>query len=111
MPIGLGIILLILGLILLTGAVSLPDVIANAIASEPLGWILTIAGALTVLVGVMLTVNRSGRSDARYPAAPPPPPQYPAGPPAPGPYQQQGQYPQGPYQGQPGDGRYPDGRG
>lgn len=99
MPIGLGIILLILGLILLTGAVSLPDVIANAIASQPLGWILTIAGALAIGIGILLSVNRSQHTTTverreydggpyggpSYPQAPPPSHYPPAQPPQ-GPY-------------------------
>lgn len=115
MTIGLGIILLVLGLILLTGAVDLPDDIANAIATEPLGWILTIAGALAIAIGVLLSVNRSQHTTAvehrRYDVGP-----YPAGPQGPYPGQpQQGNYPppQGNYplgQG-PAQGGYPGGRG
>ncbi|TQL66761.1 hypothetical protein FB381_0626 [Nocardioides albertanoniae] len=86
MTIGLGIILLILGLILLTGAVALPDSIANSIASEPLGWILLIAGVLAIGISVLLSVNRSRHTTEvehrRYDAGPgpyggPPPGNYP----------------------------------
>ncbi|GGR45724.1 putative membrane protein [Nocardioides luteus] len=123
MTIGLGIILLVLGLILLTGAVDLPDDLANAIASEPLGWIFVIAGGLAIVIGVLLSVNRSQHTTAvehrRYDAGPgygdgpayggpqgpyPGPPQGnypPAGPP-------QGSYPPGPG---PSQGGYPGGRG
>lgn len=100
MTIGLGIILLVLGLILLTGAVDLPDDIANAIATEPLGWILTIAGVLAIAIGVLLSVNRSRHTTAvehrRYDVGPYPD-QHP-----------QGNYPPG--QG-PSQGGYPGGRG
>lgn len=64
MTIGLGIILLVLGLILLTSAVDLPDEVANAIASEPLGWIFVIAGGLAIVIGVLLSVNRSQHTTA-----------------------------------------------
>ena len=116
MTIGLGIILLVLGLILLTGAVDLPDDIANAIATEPLGWILTIAGALAIAIGVLLSVNRSQHTTAvehrRYDVGP-----YPAEPQGPYPGQPRGNYPpqQGNYppsQGPgPSQGGYPGGRG
>ena len=64
MTIGLGIILLVLGLILLTGAVDLPDALANAIASEPLGWIFVIVGGLAIAISVLLSVNRSQHTTA-----------------------------------------------
>ncbi|MEU6137722.1 hypothetical protein ACFU7D_06775 [Nocardioides sp. NPDC057577] len=110
MTIGLGIILLVLGLILLTGAVDLPDDVANAIASEPLGWILVIAGGLAIGIGVLLSVNRSQHTTAvehrQYDAGP-----YQGGPqghyPPP-----QGQYPpQGGYPNGPNGGGYPPERG
>lgn len=101
MTIGLGIILLILGLILLTGAVDLPDDVANAIASEPLGWIFVIAGGLAIAISVLLSVNRSQHTTAvehrRYDAGPGP---YPGGP-------QGGPYPPG--QAGPPPGNYPHG--
>lgn len=118
MTIGLGIILLVLGLILLTNAVDLPDEVASAIASEPLGWIFVITGGLAIVIGVLLSVHRSQHTTAvehrQYDAGPyGPGPQgpYPPGPQAP----PQGNYPPG---GQPGQGAphgqqfggYPDGR-
>jgi vacuolar-type H+-ATPase subunit I/STV1 len=112
MTIGLGIILLVLGLILLTGAVDLPDAIANAIATEPLGWILTIAGVLAIAIGVLLSVNRSQHTTAvehrRYDVGPyPGEPQGPGQPPQGNYPPQQGNYP--PDQG-PSQGGYPGGR-
>ena len=96
MTIGLGIILLVLGLILLTSAVDLPDEVANAIASEPLGWIFVIAGGLAIVIGVLLSVNRSQHTTAvehrQYDPAPyggGPQGPYPPGPPS----QPQGHYP------------------
>lgn len=64
MTIGLGIILLVLGLVLLTSAVDLPDEVANAIASEPLGWIFVVTGGLAIVIGVLLSVNRSQHTTA-----------------------------------------------
>ena len=62
MGIGIGIVLLVLGLILLTGAVDLPDGIANHIADDTLGWILLGAGVLALVLGLyMMTARR--RSD------------------------------------------------
>ena len=102
MTIGLGIILLVLGLVLLTNAVDLPDEVANAIASEPLGWIFVVTGGLAIVIGVLLSVNRSqhttavehrqydpgpygGGPQGHYPPGPPPQGHYPpAGQPMPG---------------------------
>ena len=102
MTIGLGIILLVLGLVLLTNAVDLPDEVANAIASEPLGWIFVVTGGLAIVIGVLLSVNRSqhttavehrqydpgpygGGPQGHYPPSPPPQGHYPpAGQPMPG---------------------------
>ncbi|MFI5622389.1 hypothetical protein ACIA03_02890 [Nocardioides sp. NPDC051685] len=94
MTIGLGIILLVLGLVLLTNAVDLPDEVANAIASEPLGWIFVVTGGLAIVIGVLLSVNRSQHTTAVEHR------QY-----DPGPY---GGGPQGPYPpGPPPQGHYP----
>lgn len=118
MTIGLGIILLVLGLILLTGAVDLPDDLANAIASEPLGWILVIAGGLAIVIGVLLSVNRSQHTTAvehrqydvgPYPGGPQGP--YPPGPPAPsGHYPPAQPMPAQPIPAQPMPGSVPPGR-
>jgi len=64
MPFGLGIVLLVLGLILLTGAVDLPASIDDAIASETLGWILAAAGVLAILIG-LYSMSQSRRSTTR----------------------------------------------
>ncbi|OIJ24650.1 hypothetical protein [Nocardioides luteus] len=99
MTIGLGIILLVLGLVLLTNAVDLPDEVANAIASEPLGWIFVVTGGLAIVIGVLLSVNRSQHTTAVEHR------QYDPGPYEPGPYGggPQGHYPPGP----PPQGHYP----
>ena len=58
MGIGLGIILLVLGLILLTGAVDL-SALDEFIASETLGWILVIAGVLSLVLALVMNQQRS----------------------------------------------------
>ena len=59
MGIGLGILLLVLGLILLLGVVDLPQSVDNAVATETLGWILVIAGALALILALVLNAQRS----------------------------------------------------
>ena len=58
MGIGLGIVLLVLGLILLTGAVDL-SAIDGFVASETLGWILVIAGVLALVLALVMNQQRS----------------------------------------------------
>ncbi|SDK30088.1 hypothetical protein SAMN05428985_103476 [Nocardioides sp. YR527] len=117
MTIGLGIILLVLGLILLTSAVDLPDELANAIASEPLGWIFVIAGGLAIVIGVLLSVSRSQHTTAvehrQYDAGPyggGPQGAYPPGPPSQGHYPPAGQPIQGAPHGQQFGSGHPGGR-
>jgi NADH:ubiquinone oxidoreductase subunit H len=59
MGIGIGIALLVVGLILLTGAVDLPQSMDNAIAGETLGWILTIVGVLAIFLALVMNQQRS----------------------------------------------------
>ena len=59
MGIGVGIVLLVLGLILLTGAVDLPDSMENAIAGETLGWILFFAGVLALVLSLVINKQRT----------------------------------------------------
>lgn len=54
MGIGIGIVLLVLGLILVTGAVDLPAEIDDAIAGETLGWILILAGVLALVLALVI---------------------------------------------------------
>ena len=58
MAIGLGIVLLVLGLILLLGAVELPAAIDDAVATDTLGWILVIAGGLALVLSLVLNAQR-----------------------------------------------------
>lgn len=59
MGIGLGIILLVIGLILLLGVVDLPQSVDNVVATEMLGWILVIAGALALVLALVVNAQRS----------------------------------------------------
>ena len=59
MGIGIGIVLLVVGLILVTGAVDLPTSIDNAIASETLGWICLVVGALAIVLALVMNAQRS----------------------------------------------------
>ena len=58
MGIGLGIVLLVIGLILLTGAVDLPQSIDNAIASDTVGWICVVVGALAIILALVMNQQR-----------------------------------------------------
>jgi hypothetical protein len=64
MGIGIGIVLLVLGLILVTGAVDLPAEIDNAIAGETLGWILILAGVLALVLALVIFRPRTTRPGA-----------------------------------------------
>jgi flagellar motor component MotA len=59
MGIGLGIILLVIGLILALGAVDLPAAIDDAIATETVGWILVVMGALALVLALVMNQQRS----------------------------------------------------
>jgi len=59
MVIGVGIVLIVLGLILVTGAVDLPDSWANHIASDTLGWILFAVGVLAIVLGLVVNHQRT----------------------------------------------------
>jgi fumarate reductase subunit D len=59
MGIGLGIVLLLVGLVLAFGAIDLPSSIDNAVASDTLGWILIIVGALAIVLALVMNAQRS----------------------------------------------------
>jgi len=59
MGIGLGVVLLLVGLILAFGAIDLPSSIDNAVASDTLGWILIIVGALAIVLALVMNAQRS----------------------------------------------------
>ena len=53
MGIGLGVVLLLIGLILAFGAISLPASIDDAVASETLGWIFIVVGVLAIVLALV----------------------------------------------------------
>jgi hypothetical protein len=59
MGIGIGIVLLVLGLILVTGAVDLPASVDDAIAGNTLGWIFLVVGALAIVLALVLNRQRT----------------------------------------------------
>lgn len=61
MGIGIGIVLLVIGLILVTGAVDLPQSINDVVETETVGWICVVVGALA-LVLTLTTMMRSRSS-------------------------------------------------
>ena len=58
MGFGVGIVLLVIGLILVTGSVDLPASVDEAIATETVGWILILAGVLGIVLGLIATRSR-----------------------------------------------------
>ena len=59
MGFGVGIVLLVLGAILVTGAVDLPASVDDVIATTTVGWILILAGVLGIVLGLIATRSRS----------------------------------------------------
>ena len=59
MGFGVGIVLLVIGLILVTGAVDLPAAVDDVVATSTVGWILILAGALGIVLGLIATRSRS----------------------------------------------------
>lgn len=59
MGIGIGIVLLALGLILVLGVVDLPTEVDEVIATNALGWILIIVGALAIILALVMNAQRS----------------------------------------------------
>jgi hypothetical protein len=59
MGIGIGIVLLVLGQVLVTGAVDLPQSLDNAIAGDTLGWIFIVAGALSLIFALVINQQRT----------------------------------------------------
>ena len=61
MGIGIGIVLIVLGLILITGAVDLPAEIDDAIAGTTLGWIFLLVGVLSIVLALAIFRPRAAR--------------------------------------------------
>lgn len=61
MGIGIGIVLVVVGLVLLTGAVDLPASITDNVQVETLGWITLLVGALALVLAVV-AMSRGSRT-------------------------------------------------
>lgn len=61
MGFGPGIILLVIGLVLVTGAVDLPQAVDDVIATTTVGWICVVVGA----IGLLLPLAAQRRSRTR----------------------------------------------
>lgn len=59
MGFGVAIVLLVLGAILVTGAVDLPASVDDVIATTTVGWILILAGTLGIVLGLIATRRSS----------------------------------------------------
>ena len=59
MGIGVGILLLVVGLILVTGAVDLPESVTDAVQANTIGWICVIMGALALILALIMNQQRS----------------------------------------------------
>jgi uncharacterized integral membrane protein len=59
MGIGVGIALLVVGLILVTGAVDVPQAVNDVVATGTVGWICLIVGVLALVLSVVLAQQRS----------------------------------------------------
>jgi fumarate reductase subunit D len=59
MGIGIGIVLLVVGLILVTGAIDLPQSLDKAIAQDALGWICIVVGVLAIVLALVMNAQRS----------------------------------------------------
>ena len=59
MGIGLGVILLLLGLIFAFDVVDLPASVDDVIATNTLGWILIIVGALAIILALVMNNQRT----------------------------------------------------
>ena len=62
MGFGVGIVLLVLGLILVTGAVDMPASVDDVVATSTVGWILTLAGVLGIVLGLIATRSRNSHT-------------------------------------------------
>ena len=59
MGFGVGIVLMVIGLILLLGAVDLPDAVEEVVATTTVGWILLLAGILGIVLGLVASRRSS----------------------------------------------------
>lgn len=59
MGIGAGIVLLVVGLILVTGAVDLPQSVDDRVATDTVGWICLVVGVLAIALALVINQQRS----------------------------------------------------
>lgn len=59
MGIGLGVILLLIGLVLALDVVDLPASVDDVVATDTLGWILILLGALAIVLALVMNRQRS----------------------------------------------------
>ena len=59
MGIGVGILLLVIGLILVTGAIDLPDAVTDVMDAELVGWICLVVGVLAIALVLVMNRQRS----------------------------------------------------
>jgi hypothetical protein len=59
MGIGVGILLLVIGLILVTGAIDLPDSVTDVMDAELIGWICLVVGVLAIALVLVMNRQRS----------------------------------------------------
>jgi Domain of unknown function (DUF6458) len=58
MGIGVGILLLVIGLILVLEAITLPDAVTDVVNADTIGWICVIVGALALVLAVVMNQQR-----------------------------------------------------
>lgn len=59
MGIGLGVVLLLVGLVLALDVVNLPQRVDDVLATDTLGWILIIVGALAIVLALVMNAQRT----------------------------------------------------
>ena len=59
MGIGIGILLLVIGLILVLDAITLPDSVTDVVDAGTIGWICVIVGALGLVLVLVMNQQRS----------------------------------------------------
>jgi fumarate reductase subunit D len=59
MGIGVGILLLVIGLILVLGAIDLPEAVTDVVNAETVGWICLVVGVLAIVLALVMNQQRS----------------------------------------------------
>ena len=72
MGIGIGIVLLVIGLILALGAIDLPSSFDDAVATDTVGWIFVVVGALAIVLALVMNAQRSRTTTGGDDRRPPP---------------------------------------